>query len=354
MKKKIKLILLSICFPLGLMAQELINSQFYLNRVNTNPAFVGETNIRLNINSRSQWMHIPSKLGSNFMSGNLVVDGPICSRPNSGIGGRVGYEIHGQSGLQTMSIYGAFAQKIPMSKFLNLRLGIEGGFLNRSLNGNQLIYSDQIDPIRGVVSTSSNSGLPLLSVFTANFNAGAILSYKHNKRSSPLKRLYFGISAHNLNTPQLNLISSNSDERLARRYTIHGTALFDNRWPVAMICNVRYMQLENLGTNVFDIFVNGVKQSQNRRQGASFTIGGGFRTANSSLRRNTHSALAAFGFTWEENSQILVSTDINVGGFSTGSFSTWEISLIWNFDNACNKGRGRRSSSGGYLGCADF
>jgi hypothetical protein len=114
------------------------------------------------------------------------------------------------------------------------------------------------------------------------------------------------------------------------------------------------MHLENLGTNVLDFFVNGVKQSNNRRQGASFTIGGGFRTSNSRLTKNTHSALAAFGFTWEENSQIMLSSDINVGGFSTGSFSTWELSLIWNFDNACKKGRGRRSSGTGYLGCADL
>jgi type IX secretion system PorP/SprF family membrane protein len=353
MKKNIKLILLSICFPFGLMAQELINSQFYLNRVNTNPAFIGEANMRININSRSQWMHLPSKLGSNFLSSNAVFDMPICPTPNLGIGARGAYEIHGQTGLQTTSFYGGIAHKF-MCRKLSFRGSIEAGFLNRSLTGSQLIYSDQIDPIRGVVSSSINNGLPLQSVFTANFNAGIIASYKNPKKTSSFKRVYIGIAAHNLNTPQLNLISSNSDEKLARRYTIHGTALFVNRRPFAFVGNFRYMHLEKLGTNVLDIFVNGVKQSNNRRQGASFTIGGGFRISNSRLTKNTHSALAAFGFTWEENSQIMLSSDINVGGFSTGSFSTWELSLIWNFDNACNKGRGRRSSGTGYLGCADL
>jgi type IX secretion system PorP/SprF family membrane protein len=353
MKKNIKLILLSICFPFGLMAQELINSQFYLNRVNTNPAFIGEANMRININSRSQWMHIPSKLGSNFVSSNAVFDMPICRMPNLGIGARGAYEIHGQTGLQTSSFHVGLAQKFEFRR-LSFRGSIETGFLNRSLTGSQLIYSDQIDPIRGVISSSSNSGIALLSVFTPNFNAGIIASYKNQKKSSSFKRAYIGIAVHNLTSPQLNLISSNSDETIARRYTIHGTGLFVNRRSVAFVGNLRYMHLENLGTNVLDIFVNGVKQSNNRRQGASFTIGGGFRTSNSRLTKNTHSALAAFGFTWEENSQLMVSTDINVGGFSTGSLSTWELSLIWNFDDACKKARGRRSSVTGYLGCADL
>jgi hypothetical protein len=204
------------------------------------------------------------------------------------------------------------------------------------------------------VSNSSNNSLPLLSIFNANFNVGGILSIRPKNRLFILKRAYFGFAAHNLTNPRLNLISSNSDEKLARRYTFHGTALIDKRWPVAMVCNIRYMHLEKLGTNVLDIFVNGVKQSNNRRQGASFTIGGGFRTSNSRLTKNTHSALAAFGFTWEENSQIMLSSDINVGGFSTGSFSTWELSLIWNFDNKCQKGKSRKSGKTGYLGCADL
>jgi len=369
MKKNVKLILLSICFPFGLMAQELINSQFYLNRVNTNPAFVGElSGSRINLNSRMQWRNIPSdpnRVFGNFAVANASYDKPLCSfGQNVGVGVRASHESHGQAGLQTTSGYGGFSFTVNFSqkrkrKSLNMllnsiRFGLEIGFLQRSINSGNLIYSDQIDPVRGVISGSANSNLPLVSKLGFNSNTGTIISFNVSKsKKIPIKKLYLGVAAHNLFRPSVNLISNNSDERIPRRYTGHITAMFDKKWPVALLIHLRYMQLESYRTNVKDVFINGVK-NVGARSNIHPTLGAGFRLASNPFTKNSHSIIGAMGFTWGNGNQFMVSSDMNVGGFSNGSFSTWEVSLIWNFDDACKKARGRRSSGTGYLGCADL
>lgn len=372
MKKKIKLILLSICFPLGLMAQELINSQFYLNRVNTNPAFVGElSGSRININSRMQWRNVPSDpnhIFGNFAVANASFDKPLCSfGQNAGIGIRASQESHGQAGLQTSAAYGAYSYSLRFSSlrgrtnlsklksiFSSVRFGLEIGFVQRSVNNGNLIYSDQIDPVRGVVAPSANSNLPLVSKLSFNSSAGFIISWNLTKyRTTPFKRLYTGYAVHNLLMPSVNLISSNSDERLARKHTIHATAMFDNKWPVALLLHGRYMWLERNRTNVADLFINGVKYA-GARANVHPTMGVGFRIASTSLNKNTHALIAAMGFTWGNGNQFMISADMNAGGFSNGSASTWEVSLIFNFDNGCKKSKSKGGKNNAFLGCADL
>jgi hypothetical protein len=238
--------------------------------------------------------------------------------------------------------------------FNSVRFGLEIGFLQRSINSGNLIYSDQIDPVRGLISGSANSKLPLVSNLGFNSSTGTIISFNVSKsKRVPIKKLYVGFAAHNLFRPSVNLISSNSDERIPRRYTSHLTAMFDNKWPVAFLIHGRYMWLESYKTNVKDLFINGVKNG-GPRTNIHPTLGAGFRLASNPFTKNSHSILGAMGFTWGNGNQFMVSSDMNVGGFTNGSLSTWELSLIWNFDNACKKARGRRSSGTGYLGCADL
>jgi len=372
MKKNIKLILLSICFPFGLMAQELINSQFYLNRVNTNPAFVGElSGSRINLNSRMQWRNVPSdpnRVFGNFTVANVSFDKPLCSfGQNAGIGIRASQENHGQAGLQTSAAYGAYSYSLRFSTLRgrsklsklkstlsSVRFGLEFGFLQRSVNNGNLIYSDQIDPVRGVVAPSANSNLPLVSKLSFNSTAGLIISWNLTKyRSTPFKKLYTGYAVHNLLMPSVNIISSNSDERLARRHTLHTTAMFDNKWPVALLLHGRYMWLESYKTNVTDIFVNGVKNG-GARASIHPTLGVGLRIASTSFTKNSHAMLAAMGFTWGNGNQFMISGDMNAGGFSNGSVSTWELSLIFNFENGCKSNRSRGAKTKSFLGCADL
>ncbi len=365
-----KLLLLTyLILPLLTLSQELINSQFYVNRVNTNPAFTGESSgSRINLNSRMQWRNVPSdpnKVFGNFSVVNASFDMPLCKfGQNSGIGGRVSQENHGQAGLQTTAGYGAYSYSIKFSErrsrsklqniVSSIRFGLEVGFLQRSVNDGNLIYSDQIDPIRGVVAASANSSLPLVSKLSFNSSVGGIISWNLNKyKTSAFKQLFTGYAIHNLNSPSVNLISSNSDERIAMKHTFHATAMFDNKWPVALLAHLRYMQLQGTKTNVLDIFVNGVKTSKNR-SGVYPTLGGGLRMASSAITQNTHSILTAFGINWGSGNQLLLSGDMNVGGFSNASASTWELSLIFNFDNACRSSSSRSRKGGLLMGCPEF
>jgi len=368
MKRALTLILSLIAF--AALGQELINSQFYLNRVFTNPAFIGEqSGYRLNINSRVQWRNIPSNkvLGNYYLNG-AAIDLPLCAfGQNAGIGARFSNESHGEAGLQTNSGYFGYSYNLifstlrgrnKLSKIRNtlsgIRFGLELGFLQRSVDGNRLVYSDQIDPVQGVVRNSSNNNLPLANKFSFNSSVGTILSWNLSKfKSTPFKRLYTGYAIHNLLMPNVNLLSSNIDERLPRRHTVHATALFDEKWPVALLAHTRYMWLQNTGTNVFDIFINGVKQTSNK-SGTHFSIGAGFRTANSSYTNNMHAVLTAIGFTWGDGSQAMIGADMNVGGFSNGAISTWECSLVFNFGKPCKSFKTRGKKGNSFLGCAEL
>ncbi|GJM33226.1 MAG: hypothetical protein DHS20C18_22270 [Saprospiraceae bacterium] len=200
-------------------------SQFYANRVYLNPAFAGlESGVSVTGISRLQWYNADQ----GFRSVGLTVETQL---PIVGLGLALNLlsDTEGIGNLQTNQAGIVLSYTIPGRKN-NIHFGMEGRIAQKSINWDALIFSDQIDPIYGVVGSSSLQ--PVLDKVTyGDFDFG-IVWRREGDLGSGKKRLrdvrsQLGISFHHL--PSLVSKSAkgndsflNRDTRIAPRITIHG------------------------------------------------------------------------------------------------------------------------------------
>lgn len=210
MKKNLLLFIFS-SISLLLKAQDPQFSQFYNSPLVINPAFTGTTDcFRAGTTARSQWTGLDKPFNTALVYADVNAF-PI----NSGFGIMALYDQIGHAKIATTEISGLYSYHVKHKKF-NLQLGLQGTYVNRSVDYSKLIFEDQfsdivltqdytIDPITAHVKNSY-----------VDFSAGALFFSDDH--------YWIGASAHHLNQP--NQAFYTGDSRLKVKYSLHGGMVF--------------------------------------------------------------------------------------------------------------------------------
>ena len=199
-----------LLLPFFLFAQDPVLSQFFVNRLYLNPAMVGLNNgVAFNASYRNQWPGVQGAFNSGTIS--MEMQEP-CLGGGLGVSGF--YDRAGESAFQTVAFNLHYAYIIGIGPRHsrqpsgNLHFGMKAGFAQRGINWDQLVFSDQLDPIYGVVRpTAAQRGLA--TVAYPDFDAGIIWrqNWRHPRYKKTPFRSLVGFSAQHLLRPDQSLRS---------------------------------------------------------------------------------------------------------------------------------------------------
>jgi len=205
-------------------AQDATYSQFYNNRLYYNPAYAGASSgLHVNMHYRNQW----NKLDCTFDNYTLSVDVAEPNFPGSGgLGVIIQSDIDGLGNIQTTSATLATSVKIHMSENLLTQFGLNAAFVRKTVNWDNLIFSDQIDPRYGVVNPSSFIAPDYNSLNFPDFGVGVLL--KFCEETSAINNVVgtLAVSVQHLFTPDISFYES--DARLPVKLVVMGDVLLDN------------------------------------------------------------------------------------------------------------------------------
>ncbi len=244
MKKNATLLfgIFSLLFSFNLLAQDPHFSQFYANRIYLNPAYAGfDPGKTVLINFRNQWPGIPDgdagASPTSYRTMNVTGDFRLrcfegLDHFSLGLAGSLFRDDAGKAPLVSQGGGLAFsaARRLKFKgyrrtlDYLDIRIGTQLSMMQRRIDDDWLIYSNQLNPVYGLISDPSM--LNLSSKLYPNLNTGVMINMGNKKFTFST-----GFSISNVLEPNQALRDAPAADRLPRRYTGHLGAtreIFDN------------------------------------------------------------------------------------------------------------------------------
>lgn len=247
-------------------AQDFAFSQYYMNKLYLNPAYVAsEVGGRFNIQHRQQWpgispnytFHI-TQLSTSTTFGYCGEGAPI----SFGIGFTGNFATEGEVAINTLQsaiVGGLLFSGSGKSFFRFLSIGGKLRYNNIYLDNNDWIFSDQIDPVHG-----PDSSLPTVANLSSDLTAsytdsgfGGIVSFGDTER-----HFNIGFAIDNWQSKD-NLLNSEVTSTRPRKQIIHGYAYLPmlnnlfNEKKFKLIVNGKYERqsvLQTLSMGMYSIF----------------------------------------------------------------------------------------------------
>ena len=193
-----------------LYSQDPIFTQFYSNPVYLNPSFSGSNKCpRVVSNYRNQWPGF---------SGNFITTAVTYDQGVDVLGGGFGLIFLSDQISKTLKsneVSLSYAYHQHVSRTFTINYGMQGTFIQKSIDVSNLTFSDMIHPRRGFVfSTRDLVSAEPVNIFDVSVG---IVGYSD--------KFYLGFAAHHLSEPRLSLLTQSSpfakNAILYRRYTVH-------------------------------------------------------------------------------------------------------------------------------------
>ena len=313
-------------------AQDIHFSQYYASPATLNPATTGFFNgdFRVALNYRSQWMPIPTlnamatyntyQASFDYSLLRDRLDGNVL-----GIGGMFYADEAGDGSLTTQSamISLAYHQKVDRFGRSRIGIGMQGGFVNKRIFQNDLLFEQQFDNLLNTFNpflpNGEEANFQDQSIFYGDFNIGAMWS------SRPTDKIAyaFGVTVNHVARPGESFLGS--DNEIDHRYVVHGSAEFRTNESFKITPTFLYMlqsqfQQFNLGSG----FEYKFAEEFSGHIGAWTRIAGGIDGF-----RPDAVILAIGGETY--NTRLGISYDLNVSDLraATNSNGALEVSLIY-------------------------
>ena len=321
-----------LLLSVGVSAQDIHFSQFYMSPLNLNPAMTGvmNCNSRIAVNYRSQWASVVGADAFQTYSVSYDQRIPVGRDDNFGIGGTFWGDRAGQGDFATTTgkLSASYAKKVGGSrKFGNyLVAGVEGGVAQRSLNFLALRWGTQHDGIGGFNqdAASQETSFDRDQFLFADLAAGLLWFMVFDENNS----LYAGGSFHHLNRANQSF-DSDGEELLYSRYTVHAGGEFMLGQRIGVVPGVIVMNQGpsfqvNAGTNVKFLLDGGISNNTQ-----SFQLGLWTRVSNRIDGSVLTDALILSSRFDYENFALGFSYDVNTSGLSdvTNGNGGFELSL---------------------------
>lgn len=225
-------------------AQDIHFSQFTQSPLTINPAHTGATTwIRAVLNYRNQWNNVVpyNTIAASFdqklkkrwhqrekKTRTLLFNS--VSEKGLGWGVNVFNDRAGDGRMSTLQGNFSLAYQLQLAKEQMLSAGLQAGFVQRSINYNDLYWENQYDPGS---SNGFNQSIASQENFSSNhfvypdISAGMIYTYKKNERymrGNDERDFQTGIAIFHANQPKYSFMGTN--ERLAPRMVFHSNGVF--------------------------------------------------------------------------------------------------------------------------------
>ncbi|MBI3519642.1 MAG: PorP/SprF family type IX secretion system membrane protein [Bacteroidetes bacterium] len=223
-------------------SQDFHFSQYNENPLLINPAMAGASqSMRASIVFKDQWSSVTTpfrsygfSFESRFKTSNWEKAdkrrGMIFKKSKNRMSG--GLSIYndkaGDSKMGTLNTSLTYAMFFPLSQYSNLSFGLQGGFVQRKMDGTSLIYGAQYNGSTYDPNLPSGEYYTRQSFMYGDMSSGALYTYMRDEKSIAANdqiNAQVGFSVYHLTRPQQNFLYGESD-RLYRKYVFHGNLLF--------------------------------------------------------------------------------------------------------------------------------
>ena len=203
--KQYILLLFILLFASPGKAQDPQFTQFYANPIYLNPAYTGVTyEHRFIGNYRNQWLG----LAKAYQTYSVSYDYNL-SEMNSGVGFQVWRDVAGSSKFTTTNIGASYAYHFKISRFQEMRGGIQFNYVTQGIDQSKLVFNDQLAPGGGAVSSDLTNINPRIGYL--DINSGALLNSTE---------YWIGFSANHLNSPNTSITGGSA--KLPVKLSLHG------------------------------------------------------------------------------------------------------------------------------------
>ncbi|TNE55792.1 MAG: type IX secretion system membrane protein PorP/SprF [Bacteroidetes bacterium] len=326
MKKNIRhLIQISLILVLGqVQAQDPNFSMFYNVPTYYNPAMTAINNgLTVRSNYRNLWTPIVSKLNTYSAACEIEAVNKI------GFGLLLSSDLAGEGLLRTNKATASYMYRPIEGENLLLQFGLSGSYVNKFIDWDRLVFSDQLDEVHGQVRPSAFLSPNYNTVSYADFNAGVALRF--NIRPGRTGRIYrkmngtAGLAFHHLNEPQDAFLGEGASLLPIKTVAHSGfnILLQQSILSTAMI-------YEHQGR--FQTFSAGFNVAY------STLFGGVWFRKGSSLRKTQFDSVILTGganlkLSDKSKMRVSYSFDLTVSRLHTASIGSHEVSLIFFFDD---------------------
>ncbi|MDZ4669153.1 MAG: type IX secretion system membrane protein PorP/SprF [bacterium] len=208
--------------------QDPTNTSFQYGRLEYNPSYGGGDGPgKIGIRSSSRTSFYPVR--GPFSYSTFSMDYSPCkeSLGRIGLGLLATNETQGDGFLKINKVAFNFGIGIPINKHSAISAGFRPGLVFQNVDWNEFIFSDQLDPIRGIMqqpSSNQNANLDLSTVTNWDFGL------RYNLYNSKAAYFMAGIGVFNAFEPQIGLLNRAT---LPRRFSLqlsllHKSKLKDN------------------------------------------------------------------------------------------------------------------------------
>jgi type IX secretion system PorP/SprF family membrane protein len=205
-------------FYTNVQAQDPTFAQFYQFRTFLNPAATGsERGLNVAMIYKNQWNYVPGGFNTYGISADVQ-----SARLSSGIGVTAFRNVEAKT-LQTNYVSGSYAYIAKISKSVNLHIGVNAAFVNKSIDRSRLIFTDQLDPEVGIVPGGPSANIVLRKVNYFDLDAGLLLRFRYKIHDHAVHNS-FGFAVHHLTRPDESF--ENINTRIPMRFTVHYGAMF--------------------------------------------------------------------------------------------------------------------------------
>ncbi|KAF0203418.1 MAG: hypothetical protein FD170_1137 [Bacteroidetes bacterium] len=346
------LIAISLLIIKGANAQDPLFSQFYNNPVYYNPGAVGlNPGMRARFTVREQWAQLPADLRSYSFSMDIAER----NIPGSGGLGLVVLQDNAGTGvLSTSSVGLSTSVRVPLQANMVTQVGVMTSFVQKRLNWDNLVFTDQLDPIYGNIYESSFQAPDNGGVFYPDFAVGGIFRFTESSPTFSSIQGTFGLAMHHLFRPNESFIGLTSP--LERKLAITGDLILE----IDGGGDKLYFQRSESGKNTFKFNPGFIYESQgdfktyamgvNILKSAIYT-GVWFRNRTTEFVK-TNDLIFMLGL----NAQLSSSTRMKINytydfvltEIRTATGCSHEISVIIELDDFNMFNRGGRSGKGGF------
>lgn len=191
-------------------------SQFYNSSIYYNPATAGlNRDLRFSSTYRDLWSRIPGDLSTYFISADYQ-----WSRKNIGVGFLMLSDNEGLNRIRTKRMELVYSYRVLQDQDRMLQLGMSVFSINmRDFRNSDFIFTDQLDPVLGVVRQSSFLNDEVEPVVYPDWNAGMV--YRQNLLNNITPTI--GISVSHILRPNISFV--NNVFRLPVKYVVNGNLL---------------------------------------------------------------------------------------------------------------------------------
>jgi len=327
------------------MAQDPVFSQFVINSTYLNPSLTGfRYGTEVISHYRNQWYNVREGY-SKFETRNVSLSTCLPTF-YSGLGLMYVDNIEGEGYLKSQKYVGTYAYEVlphRRSRAENqdnrvFRLGLRASYNTRQVNWDKFVFTNQLDPIHGIVLPSSlavnNNILVAKNYFDADFGTVFGLRSINIGTKKMFSNLLMGFCISHLARPNISLIKA--DERLPWRYTIHLSGAYNLNWRMPNKAEMYLVPVLKIDWQKKSANKNPT-QFMNANYGAvigmkNFSFGAYMQNKKVLPETyNTNTLVVLTGFQFEAGNipiQFTLSKDISLNGVGSDTGGAWEASLI--------------------------